>query len=314
MASARWCAYMQAQLEKEEREKERAQWEAEHTFSEWCPKCGRVLYIREGKYGEFLGCSGYPDCKFTKKYGREISNDHISSSNRTAKREVKSSPARKKEAECMPGRKSQAEKTDKKIYLEKQHRAQELVREYSACVETAKNACISQFRNDNQKRMEELRQSIATLENSRKSIYSIHFRKKAALQEQIANQQMLLTQISSDEYQKSQIQNIEKRAHAIFEQYQSDMDPITKEGRETLNKYVLEAYEQSLEHAQGEEQGEDLDEDEEQAFEQTMYSVFCLRFISLSISFHSIKPRIGSPSQSVFCPSGKKSKANMSSL
>ena len=30
---------------------------------EMCPKCGRPLLIRDGRYGEFLGCSGYPECK-----------------------------------------------------------------------------------------------------------------------------------------------------------------------------------------------------------------------------------------------------------
>lgn len=31
-----------------------------------CPKCGGKLVTRKGKYGEFLGCSNYPKCKFTK--------------------------------------------------------------------------------------------------------------------------------------------------------------------------------------------------------------------------------------------------------
>lgn len=30
-----------------------------------CPKCGSILKRREGKYGAFLGCTGYPDCRFT---------------------------------------------------------------------------------------------------------------------------------------------------------------------------------------------------------------------------------------------------------
>ncbi len=30
---------------------------------EICEKCGRALEIRWGKYGRFLGCSGYPECK-----------------------------------------------------------------------------------------------------------------------------------------------------------------------------------------------------------------------------------------------------------
>lgn len=30
-----------------------------------CPKCGNILKRRNGKYGEFWGCSGYPDCRYT---------------------------------------------------------------------------------------------------------------------------------------------------------------------------------------------------------------------------------------------------------
>jgi len=30
-----------------------------------CPDCGNPLRERKGKYGNFLGCSGYPDCTFT---------------------------------------------------------------------------------------------------------------------------------------------------------------------------------------------------------------------------------------------------------
>ena len=32
-----------------------------------CPYCNRPLVTRQGKYGEFLGCSGYPECKFIRK-------------------------------------------------------------------------------------------------------------------------------------------------------------------------------------------------------------------------------------------------------
>ncbi len=32
-----------------------------------CPKCGSKLVVRKGKYGEFVGCSNYPNCKFTKE-------------------------------------------------------------------------------------------------------------------------------------------------------------------------------------------------------------------------------------------------------
>ena len=30
-----------------------------------CPQCGCPLKLRNGKYGEFWGCTGYPDCKYT---------------------------------------------------------------------------------------------------------------------------------------------------------------------------------------------------------------------------------------------------------
>lgn len=33
---------------------------------QFCPKCGSTLIVRNGKNGKFLGCSAYPDCKFTK--------------------------------------------------------------------------------------------------------------------------------------------------------------------------------------------------------------------------------------------------------
>ena len=28
-----------------------------------CPKCDSPLLIREGRYGKFIGCSNYPECK-----------------------------------------------------------------------------------------------------------------------------------------------------------------------------------------------------------------------------------------------------------
>lgn len=32
-----------------------------------CPKCGSKLVERSGKYGKFIGCTGYPKCRFVKK-------------------------------------------------------------------------------------------------------------------------------------------------------------------------------------------------------------------------------------------------------
>lgn len=32
-----------------------------------CPKCNGNLVERNGKYGNFVGCSNYPKCKYIKK-------------------------------------------------------------------------------------------------------------------------------------------------------------------------------------------------------------------------------------------------------
>ena len=36
-------------------------------LDEVCPDCGRQLQKRVGRFGPFVGCSGYPDCKYIKK-------------------------------------------------------------------------------------------------------------------------------------------------------------------------------------------------------------------------------------------------------
>jgi DNA topoisomerase-1 len=35
---------------------------------EICPQCGKPLVVKTGRFGKFLACSGYPECKFTKSY------------------------------------------------------------------------------------------------------------------------------------------------------------------------------------------------------------------------------------------------------
>jgi DNA topoisomerase-1 len=36
-----------------------------------CPECNARLHIRVGKNGHFLGCSGYPECTYTRNYTRD---------------------------------------------------------------------------------------------------------------------------------------------------------------------------------------------------------------------------------------------------
>ena len=55
-------------MDKEEREKKRAA----SATSMTCPECGSRLYRREGKYGEFLGCGNYPNCKYTNFTFKEL--------------------------------------------------------------------------------------------------------------------------------------------------------------------------------------------------------------------------------------------------
>lgn len=40
--------------------------------TEVCPKCGKPLAIKIGRFGKFLACSGYPECKYTQTYQIKI--------------------------------------------------------------------------------------------------------------------------------------------------------------------------------------------------------------------------------------------------
>jgi DNA topoisomerase-1 len=43
----------------------------EQDNEEYCPNCGRTMVLKKGRFGQFLACSGYPDCKTTKQLGKE---------------------------------------------------------------------------------------------------------------------------------------------------------------------------------------------------------------------------------------------------
>jgi DNA topoisomerase-1 len=40
-------------------------------INESCPKCGQALFSRLGRRGKFIGCSGYPDCDYTRNVNEE---------------------------------------------------------------------------------------------------------------------------------------------------------------------------------------------------------------------------------------------------
>ncbi|MFH1145446.1 MAG: type I DNA topoisomerase [bacterium] len=43
----------------------------EETTDEKCPKCGSPMVLKLGRFGKFLACTNYPECKTTKPYGKE---------------------------------------------------------------------------------------------------------------------------------------------------------------------------------------------------------------------------------------------------
>lgn len=46
-------------------------------LDENCPKCGKHLISRFGKYGRFIGCSGYPDCDYMRKVDKDGNSEEI---------------------------------------------------------------------------------------------------------------------------------------------------------------------------------------------------------------------------------------------
>jgi DNA topoisomerase I len=50
---------------------ERVKFEEKPT-GENCPNCGKPMVEKEGRFGKFIACSGYPECKYTKSIKKEI--------------------------------------------------------------------------------------------------------------------------------------------------------------------------------------------------------------------------------------------------
>jgi DNA topoisomerase-1 len=67
-------ARFKVQLEKAEEEVKKIQVEDEKT-DEICPKCGKPIVIKRGRYGKFKACTGFPDCNFTRAIVKEIGVD-----------------------------------------------------------------------------------------------------------------------------------------------------------------------------------------------------------------------------------------------
>ena len=50
-----------------DQEAERVKAPVEET-GEMCEECGKPLLLRSGRFGKFIGCSGFPQCRNTKPY------------------------------------------------------------------------------------------------------------------------------------------------------------------------------------------------------------------------------------------------------
>jgi DNA topoisomerase-1 len=55
----------------ESQEKELTKEQLEEASGETCDKCGKPMMVKRGRFGKFLACSGYPECKNTKPMNGE---------------------------------------------------------------------------------------------------------------------------------------------------------------------------------------------------------------------------------------------------
>ena len=37
---------------------------------DYCPNCGRPMVLKKGRFGQFYACTGYPECKTTRRVGQ----------------------------------------------------------------------------------------------------------------------------------------------------------------------------------------------------------------------------------------------------
>ncbi len=58
-------------LEETEEKAEKVKMELEYVDKK-CPQCGKQLIVRVGKFGKFLACSGFPECKYTQGLEEKI--------------------------------------------------------------------------------------------------------------------------------------------------------------------------------------------------------------------------------------------------
>lgn len=71
------CTYSRDYVRTEKGEIEPVEPVQEELTDKLCDKCGRQMVLKHGKYGEFLACSGYPECKNTQSTSNGIGGKKI---------------------------------------------------------------------------------------------------------------------------------------------------------------------------------------------------------------------------------------------
>lgn len=65
------------QIAKKEKSIKKEEVVEEKEVDEKCPECGKALKEKFSRYGKFLACTGFPDCKFTKPLGDEEDDELV---------------------------------------------------------------------------------------------------------------------------------------------------------------------------------------------------------------------------------------------
>ena len=50
----------------------------ETSQEEYCENCGRPMVLKRGRFGQFMACTGYPDCKTTRRLDQAEENSRRS--------------------------------------------------------------------------------------------------------------------------------------------------------------------------------------------------------------------------------------------
>ncbi|HOO57076.1 MAG TPA: type I DNA topoisomerase [bacterium] len=59
----------------------------EEKIEEKCPECGADLVVKTGRYGLFIGCSKYPECRFTRQYSEDGDDAGAAEPGKTAQKQ-----------------------------------------------------------------------------------------------------------------------------------------------------------------------------------------------------------------------------------